>query len=479
MPESLTLEFILLGAGGMLILSILASKASTKLGIPALVLFIGLGMFFGSEGPGGIDFDDPGLARTIGTIALALILFAGGLDTKWSHVKPVLFTGLSLATIGVFVTGGIVGVAASLIMHFPPTIGFLLGAILSSTDAAAVFGVLKARKIHLKEGLAPLLELESGSNDPMAVFLTTALTSFALFPDQPLVQLLPSFFIQMAVGATVGVVFGFLASKMINWLRLDSWGLYPAITIGFCFLSFGGAEELHGNAFLSVYLCGLTLGNRRFLHRQSLIAFHDGLAWLTQIAMFIMLGLLVFPTRLLPHAGPALLLSVVLIVVARPVAVMLSTVNSRWMTLRDRLFVSWTGLRGAVPIILATIPLTAGVPQSETLFNVVFFAVLTSVMVQGTLIGNVADWLKVRVPGSTSVEHQKQHAREITLSEASPAAHKLVIDLNLPRWALLLVVQRDGEDFVPQGSTLLLPGDVIMLATRKEDLEDLARQIAG
>jgi cell volume regulation protein A len=479
MPESVTLEFILLGAGAMLILSILASKASTKLGIPALVLFIGLGMLLGSEGPGGLEFDSPSLARMIGTIALALILFAGGLDTKWSHVKPVLFTGLSLATVGVFVTGGLIGLTACWLMNFPPVIGFLLGAILSSTDAAAVFGVLKARKIYVKEGLAPLLELESGSNDPMAVFLTMTLTSLALKPGQPLLPLVPTFFIQMAVGALVGIALGTVAAKLINWLRLDSGGLYPAITIGICFLSFGGAEELHGNAFLSVYLCGLALGNRRFLNRQSLIAFHDGVAWLMQIAVFVMLGLLVFPSRLLPHAGPSLLLSFVLVAIARPAAVMLSTLGSRWMTMRDRLFVSWTGLRGAVPIILATIPLMEGVPQSETLFNIVFFAVLTSVMVQGTLIGHVADWLGVRVPGSTSVEHQRQHSGQVTLRDDSPAAGKFVLDLDLPRWALLLLVQRGNEDFVPQGSTQLLAGDIVFLATRKEDLEDLSRQLAG
>ncbi len=473
------LAIILLSAGSLLLLSILASKASIKLGVPALVLFIGLGMLFGSDGLGGIQFDNALLTRDIGTVALAFILFAGGLETKWGDVRPVLLTGASLATFGVLITGSIIGVAASMLFGFPPYVGLLLGAIVSSTDAAAVFSVLRARNIHLKPGLGPLLELESGSNDPMAVFLTTGLTALALNPALPVLPLLPSFVTQMALGAIVGYALGTSAAWFVNRLKLEYAGLYPAVTIGFALLSFGGAEIIHGNAFLSVYICGLALGNRNFLHRQSLMNFHDGLAWLLQIAMFLVLGLQVFPSQLLPIAGPALLLSALLVFVARPFAVLISTAGARWMSQNDRLFVSWTGLRGAVPIILATIPLTAGLPEAKVIFNVVFFVVLTSIMVQGTFIGQVADWLKVTAPGSVSIPHNLQNTSEILLTGTSPSVGKLVLDLNLPRWALLLLVTREGSSFVPQGSSILRKGDVLLLATRKEDLIELVSLIGG
>jgi cell volume regulation protein A len=475
----LQLAMMLMGAGLLLLLSILASKASIKLGVPALVLFIGLGMLIGSDGIGGIHFDDADLTRNIGTIALAFILFAGGLETKWQDIKPVLLTGLSMATIGVVITGSIIGVAACLLLGVPPYVGLLLGAIVSSTDAAAVFSVLRARTIHLKPGLAPLLELESGSNDPMAVFLTTGLTMLALNPGAPLLPLIPSFLIQMTVGALVGYLLGIGAAAFINGLKLEYAGLYPAVTTGFALLSFGGAEVIHGNPFLSVYVCGLALGNKNFLHRQSLMHFHDGLAWLTQIAMFLVLGLYVFPSDLPAVALPALALSALLVFIARPLAVLISTAGAKWMTMNDRHFVAWTGLRGAVPIILATIPLTEGLPEAKLLFNVAFFVVLTSVMLQGTLIGKVADWLKVTAPGSSSVTHTLQNTSEILLTGASPATNKHVLDLKLPRWALLLLVTREGASFVPQGSTILLEGDVVLLATRKEDLVDLVTLIGG
>ncbi len=473
------LAIVLLSAGALLLLSILASKASIKLGVPALVLFIGLGMLIGSDGLGGIQFDNAELTRDIGIVALALILFAGGLETKWNDIRPVLLTGISLATIGVIITASIVGVAACLLLGISPVTGLLLGAIVSSTDAAAVFSVLRARNIHLKQGIAPLLELESGSNDPMAIFLTTGLTAIALNPSMPLLPLLPSFVVQMALGVGVGYLAGTGAAWFINILKLEYAGLYPAVTIGFALLSFGGAEIIHGNAFLAVYVCGLALGNRNFLHRQSLMHFHDGLAWLVQIAMFLVLGLQVFPRQLLPIAGPALLLSALLVFVARPLAVLISTAGAKWMTLNHRLFVSWTGLRGAVPIILATIPLTAGVPEANLIFNVVFFAVLTSILVQGTFIGQIAEWLNVTAPGSVSIPHNLQNTSEILLADSSPAVGKAVLDLNLPRWALLILVTREGTSFVPQGSTVLLEGDIVLLATRKEDLFDLMSEIGG
>jgi potassium/hydrogen antiporter len=478
-----SLDTIFIGAGLLLLTSLLASKASNKLGIPALVLFIGIGILAGSEGIGGIYFDNVEAARDLGMTALAFILFAGGLETKWRLVRPVLYNAISLATVGVMVTAVIIGVAAVLIFHFPPMVALLLGAIVSSTDAAAVFSVLRGRGIHLKKGLSPLLELESGTNDPMAVFLTVSLTSLVVKPDTPILPLAGLLVVQMILGTAFGYAAGRGAEWLINRLRLEAPGLYPALTIAAALVSFGGAELLHGNPFLAVYICGITLGNRNFLHKQSLLHFHDGLAWLMQILMFLVLGLLVFPSKLVPEALPSLALALVLVFIARPAAVFVALAFSRRKT-NEKHFIAWTGLRGAVPIILAMIPLTVeSTPKNEayfdTIFNVVFFAVIVSVMLQGTLIEIVATRLGVTAPGSVSKTHHNQNTIELELDDSSPAAGKQLVDLRLPRWALLLLVTRHGQSFVPQGSTVLMPGDRVILVTRKEDIADLARYIAG
>ena len=392
-----SIEHILLTASILLLLSVLASKASAKLGVPALLLFLVLGMLAGSDGPGGIYFDNAAWAQSLGVVALTLILFSGGLDTEWSSVQRVIWPGLALSTIGVLITTLLVGVFAKILLGFSLLEGVLLGSIVSSTDAAAVFSVLRARSVGLKGGVRPLLELESGSNDPMAVFLTTGLIGIMTGAEAGPLSLVPMFIQQMAVGAAVGYGIGKLIMVLLNRLRLEVEGLYPVLTLSLVLLTYGGTASLGGNGFLAVYIAGLVMGKGGFIHKHSVMRFHDGLAWLMQIAMFLTLGLLVFPSRLLPIAGLGLLLSLFLILVARPLSVFIALAFSRFK-LNEKFMISWVGLRGAVPIVLATFPLLARLPRAEILFDLVFFIVLTSILLQGTSIPLFAGWLKVDAP---------------------------------------------------------------------------------
>ena len=478
--SAVTLEQFLVACAALLLLGVLASKMSTKLGVPALILFLGVGMLAGSEGFGGIPFDDFDVARTVGTLALAFILFSGGLDTSWSAIRRVLWKGVSLATIGVVLTAALMAVTVQWLLGMGWIECMLLGAIVASTDAAAVFGVLRARGLRLKRNLAPMLEMESGSNDPMAIFLTVALTSVALEPGRGWTGLAVSFVVQMVLGAALGVLFGLAWAKMINRFRLEYDGLYPVLTLALVMTAFGLTHLLGGNGFLAVYAAGVALGSRNFVHRLALIQFHDGIAWLMQIAMFLTLGLLVFPSQLVPVVWVGLALALVLVFVARPVAVFLSLAGSR-MPFRDKAFVSWVGLRGAVPIVLATIPVTAGVPGSEAFFNIVFFVVVVSVLLQGTTIPWVAGKLGVAAVHDDEPEEVRapQSTVELVLHGDSPVVGKLVVDLQLPSSALLLLLRRDGESYIPRGSTELRIGDELLVATRKGDADDLRRMIEG
>lgn len=367
----ISIEHILVAASILLLLSVLASKASAKLGIPALLLFLVLGMLAGSDGPGGIYFDDAHLAQSLGVVALALILFSGGLDTEWSSVRPVLWKGLALSTAGVLITAALVGLFARMVLGFSLLEGVLLGAIVSATDAAAVFSVLRARSVGLKGHVRPLLELESGSNDPMAVFLTTGLIGIMTQPQARWFSLVPMFIQQMVLGAALGYAIGRLMVFLINRLRLEFEGLYPVLTLSLILLTYGGTASLGGNGFLAVYVAGLVMGKNDFIHKRSVMRFHDGLAWLMQIVMFLALGLLVFPSHLLPIIGLGLLSSLFLMLVARPVSVLVTMAFSG-MRLNEKLMISWVGLRGAVPIVLATFPLLAGMPRAEIIFDLVF-----------------------------------------------------------------------------------------------------------
>jgi len=473
--------YILPGLAVLLLLSVLASKVSERLGVPALLLFLLVGMLAGSEGPGGIYFDDAAIAKFVGTLALAFILFSGGLDTNWQMIRPVLGPGIALATLGVVLTSIAVGLFAIPVLGFSLQEGLLLGAIMSSTDAAAVFAVMRSRKVSLKGKLKPLLELESGSNDPMAVFLTT--TMIGLLNQQDLSWWLIGvrFLVQMAVGATVGLACGWLTTKAFGKLRLEYEGLYPVTGIGIVLLIFGLAESIGGNGFLSVYVAGIVLSNSDFLHKRGLMRFHDGLGWLMQIAMFLVLGLLVFPSHVATVAGSGVLVAAFLMLVGRPAAVFLTLCASR-MSLREKSLVAWVGLRGAVPIVLATFPMMAGVRQSDLIFNVVFFVVIASALFQGKTLMPLARLLKLDGPLPDKpkyplefdrTEHTRSEMRELVVPAGSAAAGKPISELQLPAGSLILLVNRGKEFLVPRGTTTVQEHDTLLVLAEPEMFDQI------
>jgi len=474
MPANLDIIFI---AGSILVLlAVFVSKITDRYGIPLLLLFLILGMLSGSEGLGGIYFDDPELTQWIATIALAVILFSGGVDTNWQSIKPVFKEGLVLATAGVVITAGIMAAAAHFILKLNWTESLLIGAIASSTDAAAVFSLLRARGVSLKGHLKPLLELESGSNDPMAIFLTIGIIQWMQNAVDRPTDLLLLFVMQMGIGLVVGWLMSVISLFLINRLKLGYEGLYPVLTFALVFLTFGLTTLLDGSGYLAVYVLGLLLGKEDFLHKRSLLRFFDGNAWLMQIALFITLGLLVFPSQILPIILPGLLISLILIFVARPVAVFLALIPFRY-SLREKTFLSWVGLRGAVPIVLATFPLVARLHSANLIFNLVFFIVITSVILQGTLLPQVARWLKVdkALPASPGIpfeviqsEKLKGKLREIRLTENSPSAGKAIFELKLPLEYLIMLISRDGDYIQPNGSTVLRAGDTLISFSEDE-----------
>lgn len=476
----LPIENLLLVGAILLLLSIIASKASGRLGIPALLLFLIIGMLAGSEGPGGIYFDDPRLTQLVGIVALAYILFDGGLSTEWHIIRPVFSKGLALSTLGVLITALSVGLFATLVLDFSILEGMLLGSIVSSTDAAAVFSILRSRDVQLKGELEPLLELESGSNDPMAVFLTMGLTQLIISPENSLFGLIPLFIQQMLLGAILGYAIGRLAAAFVSRINLDYQGLYPVLTISLVMLTYGATASLGGNGFLAVYLAGLIMRKNDFLHRRSIMRFHDGLAWLMQIGMFLILGLLVFPSELIPVIGIGLLLSAFLILVARPLSIFVALLLAK-LNLREKMMISWVGLRGAAPIVLATFPLVAGINHSDTLFNLVFFIVLTSVLIQGTLIIPVARFLQVY--GRTQPTYPRYPLEfiptaspdsgliNLEISAASAVAGKKIVDLHLPQTALVVLVNKKDKFVIPSGATVLEAGDRMMVLADQESIE--------
>jgi cell volume regulation protein A len=477
----ISIEVLILVSSILLLLSILASKASDKIGVPALLLFLIVGMLAGSEGPGGIEFDNPWLAQSLGVTALSFILFAGGLDTDWSSIRPVLWKGLSLSTLGVLITALLVGCFAAFVLEFSLLEGLLLGAIVSSTDAAAVFAVLRSRNVSLKEQLKRLLELESGSNDPMAVLLTIGLISLLINPTESVLDLVPMFIQQIALGALMGYAIGRGIILVVNYSRLQYEGLYPALTLALVLFTYGATASLGGNGFLAVYIAGLVTGNSNFIHKKSLMRFHDGLAWLMQITMFLSLGLLVFPSHLVPVIGVGMLVSLFLIFVARPASIFLTLLFAK-INIREKTMISWVGLRGAVPIILATFPLVSGVSQAEMIFNLVFFIVLTSALIQGTSIPLVARLLRVDEPIPEKpkypiefepAENIKAEMAELEIPDDSAAIGKQIVELGLPPNTLIMLINRKNEFIVPAGGTVIEPGDRMLLLVDKNTLEEV------
>jgi cell volume regulation protein A len=410
--RDLPLEHLLLGLSSLLLLSVFASKASGRLGVPALLLFLFIGMLAGSEGPGGIGFDYPRLAQSLGVVALSLILFSGGLDTRWHTIRPVLAQGLALATLGVCLTAGLIAWFAAVVLKFSWLEGMLLGAIVSSTDAAAVFSVLRSRQARLRGQLTSLLELESGINDPMSIFLTLGLITLLTHPSTSPFVLIPMFLQEMLLGALLGYSIGALMIVLIERIKLEYEGLYTVLTLALALLSYALTASVGGNGFLAVYVTGLVVGSSWVSHKEHLIRFHNGQAWLMQIVMFLTFGLQVFPSKILPIVGVGIILSLFLIFVARPGSVFATLLPTR-MTVKEKLFVSWVGLRGAAPIVLATFPVIAGVPKADMMFHLVFFIVLTSVLLQGTSLSLVARWLGLSVPLSSTPRQSSEQDREI------------------------------------------------------------------
>lgn len=392
MNVNLSLEHFLLAGSLLAIASVALSQVSVRTGVPTLLLFLFVGMLAGSEGPGGIHFDDPELVESVGMGCLVMILYAGGFDTKWTSVRPILARGLSLATVGVALSVLLFGVFGVYVAHLEWRQALLLGAIISSTDAAAVFGVLRSRSEPLKGHVGPILELESGSNDPMAVFLTVALMAAVHEPEiLSLPVLARGFLWEMGLGGLMGLALGWVSLRILR-RPLAIRGLHPTLSIALALFTFSVTALLEGSGFLAVYVMGVVVGNGRFAHRDSLNSFHDGIAWLVQVVMFLALGLLVFPSRLFAAVVSGAGIALFVMFVVRPVAVFgaLALSNS---TFREKLMISWAGLRGAVPIMLATFLLVDHTPLAVEAFHVIFFVVMFSVLLQGTTIPRVARWL--------------------------------------------------------------------------------------
>jgi len=480
---SVSVENILLLGSILLFISIIASKTSFRLGIPTLLLFLLVGMLAGSDGPGGIYFNDPKIAQFLGVVCLTLILFSGGLDTKWESVKPVVRQGLSLSTLGVLLTALLVGIFSSYLLNITLLEGMLLGAIVSSTDAAAVFSILRSKNVGLKGNLRPTLEFESGSNDPMAYFLTIGIIYLISNPEASVFSLIPKFLIEMTIGAVSGLVMGRIMIWLVNKIKLDVAGLYPVLVLSLVFFTFSFTDFIGGNGFLAIYISAIILGSSNFIHKKSLIRFYDGMAWLMQIIMFLTLGLLVFPSKLIPILIPGILISLFLILIARPISVFISLTFAKGLNSRKKFFISWVGLRGAAPIVFATYPLLAGIPYAETIFNLVFFISVSSVILQGTTLPIVARWLHVSVPSAIKRkfpidlemnEDLKSELIELDIPETSPVIGKAIVQIGLPITAVIVLIHRHGKYVPPSGETVINMNDhLLVMADNKQTLDEV------
>ena len=469
-----TVESILIVGSFLLFVSILASKISTKLGIPTLLIFLAIGMLAGSDGIGGISFYNPYLAKVLGAVTLTLILFSGGLDTEYAHIRPIIWNGILLSTVGVLATAFSIGYFTYLVTNLSLVESLLLGSIISSTDAAAVFSILRSKNIYLKHNLAPTLELESGSNDVLAYFLMVFFTG--LLSSKGAISVssaIPMFFREMLIGGVMGFLIGKAMVLVVNKARLAYEALYPGLTLSMILFAYSATNFIHGSGFLAVYIAALMLGSQDFLHKKSLIRFYDGVTWLMQVVMFIVLGLLVFPKRLIPVAGMGVLISLVLMFMARPLGVFLSLAFFKKVDYKQKLFISWVGLRGAVPIVFATYPLLEGIDKSDTIFHIVFFIVLTSILFQGTTLHQLAQWLQLEAQLAKKKagalislsEDIKSELLEIGVVNNSTAAGKQIVELGFPKGSLIVLIRRDDHYITPRGDTVIEAGDKLMVMT--------------
>ena len=460
----------------LIVFGILSSKISARLGLPVLVLFLLVGMLAGEQGIGGIKFDNAQMAHALGSLALAVILFDGGLQTPMSSIKQVWKPASVLATLGVAVTSIITGLAAAYILDVPLYYGLLIGAIVGSTDAAAVFSLLRNAGIHIKPRLKSTLEIESATNDPMAIFLTVGLLEIMVNDLEPGTGLLLLFIKQMGLGSLIGLAIGWVAVKVINKIGLMTAGLYPVMVLAFGLLGFGIAANLGGSGFLAIFIVGVVIGNSNFVFKRTTFLFHDGLAWMSQITMFVMLGLLINPLSLLDVWWQGLLIAAVLTLIARPLAVV-PVLKIFGFNYREITLVSWVGLRGSVPIILAIYPLIYGLPNAPLIFSAVFFVVLISATVQGSTLPWVAQKLDLTEPPPptpaasleiTALNEVDAEIVEYTLANHSRAAGRRLSQAALPEGTVVAMITRGTNVIPPRGSTQLKDGDHLFIVTKPE-----------
>ena len=475
-------EEVLLICSVILFVSILAGKAGFRVGLPALLLFLGIGMLFGSDGLG-LQFSNPQIAQFIGMIALSIILFSGGMDTKLSEIKPIASQGVVLATLGVLVTTAITGYfifwLTGLVAGYETLTlaeSLLMAAVMSSTDSASVFSILRSKGVYLKQRLRPTLELESGSNDPMAYMLTIILIAYIQSNGMNFLDGAISLAVQLILGLIAGYILGKVSVWIINKVNVENQSLYPILLLAVIFFIFSITSLLKGNGYLAVYIAGLVVGNTKIIHKKSIVTFFDGFTWLWQIVMFITLGLLVNPHELLPVAGIGLTVGIFMIIFARPITVFLCLLPFRNFTTKAKLYISWVGLRGAVPIIFATYPLIAGIENANLIFNVVFFITILSLLVQGTTVTHVARWLHLTdAPdrkdefGIELPEEIKSAMSEIEITKEVLSHGNKLMQLKLPDHTLAVMVKRDGKYFIPKGNTELHENDKLLMISDNDE----------
>lgn len=465
--------------GALLSAGLLASLVASRVRVPGLVLFLAIGMLVGTDGAGWIDFDDYAMARTVGIVALILILFEGGLAAGIPEIRPVLGVSLTLAIVGTVLTAVVTGLVAAWLFDFDTTEGLLVGSIVAGTDGAAIFALLRGST--LRRRLARTLEGESGLNDPIAVLLVVGFIHHLQNPDYGLPEFLLLFARQIAIGGVVGVGVGYVVTWALREAKLASGGLYPVATLAGCAVAFGVADTAHGSGFLAVYLVGLMLGSATIPARQTIAAFHEGMAWVAQLSMFLVLGLLVFPSQLADVALEGTVLALVLVFVARPLATVLCTApfGFSW---QEQTVLGWAGLRGAVPVVLATFPVIDHIPRAGEFFNIVFFVVLLSTILQGTTFEWLAKKLGVTTDDpalprplaeSGTIRRLGAEVLEFPVAPDDAIVGLAVRDLGLPREAVVNVIVREGQAIPPRGSTRVVAGDRLHVLYREETSREL------
>ena len=485
----LAVESLLLFGSVLFLSSLFATKAGTRFGVPALLVFLFVGMIFGSAGFG-IQFKNYDLAQTIGTVALCIILFSGGLDTIYKDIKPVVKQGITLATAGVLFTALFTGVFIYYAVNFwfaNITISFfesmLLASVMSSTDSASVFAILRGKSVRLKNNLKPMLELESGSNDPMAYMLTVVFIQLITSGqhDTEYGSAIISFLLQFIIGIGAGYLLGKIAVFVINKINLDNNSFYPILLLTCCLFIFSVTYFMEGNGFLAVYPAGLVIGNGKIVHKKASMKVFDGLSWISQILVFLTLGLLVNPSEMWPVAIVSLLIGAFIIFGSRPLSVLISLLPFRQTPFRDKIFVSWVGLKGAVPIIFALFPLVVGLENSHFIFNVVFFITLMSLLLQGTSLTKVAKLLHLSDTEEYKSEftdfrmdiefHEEVMSTmiELKLTDNMLKNGNMLKDLHVPEHTLVVMVKRNGKYLVPKGDTIMMKDDVLLIITTDEN----------